>query len=38
MLDEIRKRLIESELSPVDLRIALDIIKAVEEEYSQITI
>ena len=32
MFDEIRKRLIESELSPQDLKIALAIIEQVEKE------
>ena len=32
MLDEIRKRLIDSDISPQDLRIALAIIDEVEKE------
>jgi hypothetical protein len=32
MLDEIRKRIIESELTPNDLRIVLDILDEVKKE------
>lgn len=32
IFDEIRERLIESDLTPHDLRIALDILKDVEEQ------
>lgn len=31
MIDEIRKRLIESDLTPHDLRIVLDILNEIEE-------
>lgn len=31
MIDEIRKRLIESDLTPHDLRIVLDILNKIEE-------
>jgi hypothetical protein len=31
MIDEIRKRLIESDLTPHDLKIALDILNEIEE-------
>lgn len=35
MLDEIRERLIESDLTPHDLRIALEILDAVEKGEQQ---
>ena len=32
MLEEIKRRIIESDISPQDLRIVLDILKDVEEQ------
>ena len=32
MLDEIRKRIIDSDISPQDMRIVLDILKDFEEQ------